>query len=574
MNYMQLVVSFLGRIASAVLHLGDASLNTVSYSGPLESSTCLPFLPKVFIETPPSSDHPLLQATAREVHEFLSDKARGDNIDSLSVAVVTADGPVFEQNYGPLRANESNTSPAMDSQSMYRIASVSKLFAVMEGHILAQKGVISWDDPVRKYLPDLTYRLDGFRPGSEPVPMDDAPITLFQLASHMSGLGRDWPPGNATDFPNALSGGGPPPVNGLPFPSRASLFESIAEHHLVSPPYSYPSYSNTATGLLGLALVAANRAASQDPSHEPETYAELVKRDLFDPMGLHGSHFLATAENKHRVVVPSMEPEVADMDFLDSMNSAGGQFLSLSDSITVIQTLLNPDHPNSLLTRYTLDKWMQPVHDFEEDDWTQIGHIWEIVKARDSNGRLRKIYWKLGDVGGYHAAIAIHPGTSYGLAVLMAGRYADDAWKIAYDLFGMFQPAVDGALSELCRTLYAGTWLSEDRDSQADITVEKGTMFVNRLILNGSDVLALFETPNRVALRPTERRDELRLDIGDLELNGKKHMGCMPYWNAQDTWGIRNNAPINLLYFTDGSDSRVLHYPSVDVVMRRLPSGK
>lgn len=76
------------------------------------------------------------------------------------------------------------------------------------------------------------------------------------------------------------------------------------------------------------------------------------------------------------------------------MNPAGGQFSSLSDSITLLQTLLNTDHPKSLLTRYTMDKWLHSVHTFEEDDWTEIGFIWEIIKAQDSNNRLRKIYWK------------------------------------------------------------------------------------------------------------------------------------------------------------------------------------
>ncbi|GBE82562.1 hypothetical protein SCP_0409460 [Sparassis crispa] len=109
-------------------------------------------------------------------------------------------------------------------------------------------------------------------------------------------------------------------------------------------------------------------------------------------MGLNGSHFLTTAANKHQAVVPSLAPELADYDFLDAMNPAGGQFASLTDLITVIQTLLNPLHSKSLLTRYSVDKWMQPVHVFEEDDWTQIGVMWEILKAQDSNSRLRRIY--------------------------------------------------------------------------------------------------------------------------------------------------------------------------------------
>ena len=76
------------------------------------------------------------------------------------------------------------------------------------------------------------------------------------------------------------------------------------------------------------------------------------------------------------------------------MNPAGGQFSSLSDLITVTQTLLNPKHPKSQISQYSRHKWLQTVHAFEEDDWTEIGFIWEIIKQKDSNGRARKIYRK------------------------------------------------------------------------------------------------------------------------------------------------------------------------------------
>ena len=76
------------------------------------------------------------------------------------------------------------------------------------------------------------------------------------------------------------------------------------------------------------------------------------------------------------------------------MNPAGGQFSSLSDLVALTQTLLNPGSPKSLLTQYSMDKWIRPMHAFEEDDWTQLGSGWEIIKHKDTHGRLRKIYWR------------------------------------------------------------------------------------------------------------------------------------------------------------------------------------
>lgn len=166
------------------------------------------------------------------------------------------------------------------------------------------------NDPVDKYLPDFTYKLDGFVPGARVPTPKEAPITILQLASHMSGMGRDWPPGVASNWPFSLGGGGPPPANGLPFPSHEDVYHAFANNKLVSAPWAYPSYSNTGIGLLGMTLVAANRMASKNPDQEPSTYAELLSRDIFQPLNMNGSHFLATDENRHAVVVPSVHPEV------------------------------------------------------------------------------------------------------------------------------------------------------------------------------------------------------------------------------------------------------------------------
>ncbi|KAF9800548.1 hypothetical protein IEO21_10339 [Rhodonia placenta] len=182
-----------------------------------------------------------------------------------------------------------------------------------------------------------------------------------------------------------MIGGGPPPTNALPFPDHAFLFHTINRCRLTSPPRTYSAYSNTATDLLGIALVAANRTASKHPEHSPAEYAELLQRGIFSPLGTNGSHSLTTDANKLQVVVPSLEPEIADLDFLDAVNPAGGQFSSLPDCIKITRGLLSPASPESLVSRHSMDRWLQPVHSFDEDDWTEIGFIWETIKARDDS---------------------------------------------------------------------------------------------------------------------------------------------------------------------------------------------
>ena len=116
-------------------------------------------------------------------------------------------------------------------------------------------------------------------------------------------------------------------------------------------------------------------------------------------------------------------------------------------------------------------------------------------------------------MAGHHAALAIHPGTGYGVIVLMAGHYPDAA-KLAYDAFEIMQPAIDRALADMATRLYVGEWRNErgdaEKDSSARISIEKGTLYIEKLVLEGVDALRNFGATGRLALRSSRRRDEFR----------------------------------------------------------------
>ncbi|KAJ7496750.1 beta-lactamase/transpeptidase-like protein [Mycena latifolia] len=466
---------------------------------------------------------------SRQLGDFLSNRFSVGDIDSLSVAVVSTDGLLFEGNYGVMGGNESQSSPPTTSDPTYRIASVSKLFNVLEGHILAEKGILSWEDPVEKFIPSFTHNSGSLTAPKESMASKTSSITLFQLATHMSGLGRDWPPLRT----------GPPPTNGLSFPEDTALLRSITDNSLISPPSTWPIYSNTGTGLLGLALLEADRAARN--ATESLSYADLLQRDIFDPLGMTGSHFLTSEANKKLIVVPSLAPEVADQDFLDAMNPAGGQFSSLRDCATLAQTLLNPEHPKSLITKATMDKWLRPVYSFEEDNWTKSGFIWEIIKAPQKASK-DLLEASVGAMAGYHAALAIHPGTSYGVVVLLGGHFPDSLIVFA-----------DTSI-ERC----AGEWFAKDRSSTASVAVVRGTLYIDRLIV---------DTPiyQRFGVGGIDT-----CNIGLPYYNGKKHFGCYAYWAGLDVWGMRNGAAFNSIFFSGNDSDRRLHVPALDVEMVRL----
>ncbi len=116
-------------------------------------------------------------------------------------------------------------------------------------------------------------------------------------------------------------------------------------------------------------------------------------------------------------------------------------------------------------------------------------------------------------MAGYHTAIAFHPGTGYGVVVLMGGRYPDAA-KLAYDTFEIMQPAIDKALANMAEELYVGEWVDVEppsgSESSASIVIDKGTLYVEEFTLLGVHALKNLGAPGRLALRSSMRRDEFR----------------------------------------------------------------
>lgn len=94
---------------------------------------------------------------------------------SASVAVVQNGHLVYAQAYG---SAQLEPPVAARAEMRYSIGSISKQFCATAILLLQQEGKLSLDDPVAKFLPDLTRARD---------------VTIRQLLSHTSGYQDYWP---------------------------------------------------------------------------------------------------------------------------------------------------------------------------------------------------------------------------------------------------------------------------------------------------------------------------------------------------------------------------------------------
>lgn len=176
-------------------------------------------------------------------------------LPGASVAVVHGDDLAWSAGIGLCDAAAGRTA---DDTTLYRVASVTKTFtgtAIMQ---LRDEGRLGLDDPVVAHVPELSAAV-----GVGPIES----VTIRRLLSHESGLMGDAP---GTDWEGPTYQG-----------SVTANLERASEIGARIPPNTQPKYSNMGYQLLGEVVARA--------SGRP--YAEYVREQILDPLGMSGSGF-------------------------------------------------------------------------------------------------------------------------------------------------------------------------------------------------------------------------------------------------------------------------------------------
>ncbi|CAO5679760.1 MAG: D-aminopeptidase [Holosporales bacterium] len=93
----------------------------------------------------------------------------------LSIALVKDGQIIYVKSFG---VKENGKPDLIDNDTVYQIASLSKTFLVFVIAQLVEEGVLSWDMPVNKFLPELIFNDD----------VANKSATLIDLVSHRIGL--------------------------------------------------------------------------------------------------------------------------------------------------------------------------------------------------------------------------------------------------------------------------------------------------------------------------------------------------------------------------------------------------
>jgi len=168
-----------------------------------------------------------------------------------SVLVAQGDKVVFENSYG--NANLEWNIPD-DSLTKFRIGSMTKQFTAASILLLEERGKLSTDEYVKKYLPDAPAAWDK--------------ITIYNLLTHTSGIP------SFTSFPDYRTSEGTPTT-------PKSLVDRFRDKPLEFQPGEKWDYSNSGYVLLGYLLEKISG----------QTYADFVTQNIFKPVGMKDSGY-------------------------------------------------------------------------------------------------------------------------------------------------------------------------------------------------------------------------------------------------------------------------------------------
>jgi methyl acetate hydrolase len=125
--------------------------------------------------------------TGTRVDEVLHSAVESGTVPNVVAMAATADGPIYEGAFGPKAAGKPEE---VTVDTLFRIASMTKMVTTVAALQLAEQGKLDLDAPVSDYRPEFAELkvLDGWDGDTPRLRDPKSQATVRQLASHTSGL--------------------------------------------------------------------------------------------------------------------------------------------------------------------------------------------------------------------------------------------------------------------------------------------------------------------------------------------------------------------------------------------------
>ena len=328
----------------------------------------------------------------------------------LSIGVVYDQELIWAKGYG--YADLERRVPTTPS-TIYRIASISKLFTATAIMQLRDAGKLRLDDPVSERLPWFSIKktYDG-----------GPPITIRHLITHTSGLPRELIGVNWSD---------------LTFPGREALRRVLPGQETVFAPATEWKYSNLAVSLAGEVVAQVSG----------ESWPQYVERHILQPLGMTATRAVPARDTPRLAIgygrrVPGRARDVEPYVDIGAEAPAGNLASNVEDlaKFVSLQFRDGPSGGAQVLQGSTLHEmhrvqWLRP-------DWRSGWALGFSIRRVDDQVRVGHT----GSLPGHRTQIEIAPAQKLGVIVLTNANDGD-LFRYNDQAFVLLNPAVAKAVA-------------------------------------------------------------------------------------------------------------------------------
>ena len=302
------------------------------------------------------------------------------NINSIAIAVYR-DGEYYHNYYGEIDKSAQNLP---NDNTLYEIASISKVFAGSLAARAALENKIALDDDIRKYLkkdyPNLVF--------------ENTPITIKDLLTHTLGFKNRYP--KRLEEVNTKIAEGYYENKPIEY-SMDDLLEELETVELDKKPGTYFEYNSVGPELVAYIL--------EQVYHKP--YNELLTNFLSE-LNMENTYLQDFQEHEEYLANGyNSDDQLAILDKNPLLGGAAGMISTLPDLSKFMKFQLESDNPLIKESTRIL---------YDDDDDNTLGYLWQNMGIAEEEGFY---YSKTGTSKGVQSGLLICPDSNYGQIIII-----------------------------------------------------------------------------------------------------------------------------------------------------------
>ena len=341
---------------------------------------------------------------------FMEKTLKDWNAPGIGVGIVVGDKLVFAKGYG---YRDYEKKLPITANTMYPIASNTKLFTAVAAGFLVEEGKLTWDQPIRESVPTINFYNSYL----------NNTITLRDMLAHRTGITRHDSIWYKSDY------------------STKELFERLKYLEPKEQPRQIFLYNNMMYAGVGYAIQLQSG----------KTWADFVREKILRPLEMtHTVYSIADMLKQPDYGVPFTERrdsselyKIPYYEDTDGLAAAGAIISNIEDMSHWLIALMNNGKYNGkqILPPKVLQATLEPAIALPNAAGQTRGW-WEVLNQAYGMGRWtasyrgRLVAFHGGDLPGFHSQISFMPNEHIGVLVFVIGNHTAPLYNpISYNIY-------------------------------------------------------------------------------------------------------------------------------------------